>query len=205
MALGRRVHLLLEHPLVRRADGVLRAAEDLGAGSLGLAKGELGHCVADAALDALGAERDLVVALALAPLLRTVGVADRHPHDRDRRMHAAERCDAGNPPPGADDHPAADLLAEDAVRRADVAAALRGHRGGLQPEPVLADRGGRLVHRPVVGLAAPFEREVEPWELELDPDHVRLEHAEALLQELLPGLVALEDDDRPLVAHRARW
>src|SRR4029079_125994 len=90
MALGSRVHLLLEHPLVGRADRVLRAAEDLGARALGLPKGELGDGVADAALDALGAERDLVVALALAPLLRTVRVPDGHPHDRDRRVHPAE-------------------------------------------------------------------------------------------------------------------
>ena len=44
-----------------------------------------------APLDPLGAVRDLVVALAFAPLLRAVGVADRHAHDRDRRVDAAER------------------------------------------------------------------------------------------------------------------
>ena len=205
MALGRCVHLLLEHPFVGRADGVLRAAEDLGARPLGLAEGELGDGVADAALDALGAERDLVVALALAPFLRAVGVADGHPHDRDRRVHAAERRDPRDPPPGADDHLAADLLAEDAVRGADVAATLRRDRRRLQPETVLADRRRGLVHDRVVGLAAPLEREIEARELELDPDHVGLEHAEALLEELLPGFVPFEDDDRPLVAHRARW
>ena len=173
--------------------------------ALGLPERELGDGVADPALDSLGAERDLVVALAFAPLLRAVRVADRHANDRDRRVDAAERRDAGDPPSGADDHPAADLLAKDAVRRADVAAPLRRDRGGFQPEPVLADGRGGLVHDAVVGLAAPLEREVEPRELELDADHVGREHAEALLQELLAGLVALEDDDRPLVAHRARW
>ena len=157
---------------------------------------------ADATLDPLGAERDLVVALALAPLLGAVRVADRHPHDRDRRVHAAERRDARNAPAGAHDDLAADLLAEDAVRRADVAAPFGRDRRGLQPEAVLADRGRRLVHDAVVGLAAPLEREIEARELELDPDHVGLEHAQALLQQLLPGLVALEDDDRVLVAHR---
>ena len=153
MALRGGVHLLLEHSLVGRADGVLRAAEDLGARALGLAEGELGDGVADAALDPLGAERDLVVALALAPLLRAVGVADGHAHDRDRRVDAAERRDARDAAAGADDHLAADLLAEDAVRRADVAAALRRDRRGLQAEPVLADRRGGLVHDPVVGRA----------------------------------------------------
>ena len=65
------------------------------------------------------------VAFALAPLLRAVGVADRHADDRDRRVHAAERDDARDAPAGADDHAAADLLAQDAVRRADVVAPLR--------------------------------------------------------------------------------
>jgi hypothetical protein len=70
---------------------------------------------------------------------------------------------------------------------------------------VLADRRRGLVHDSVVGLLAPLEREVEPRKLDLRADHVGLKHAEAFLQEFLPGLVALEDDDRPLVAHRARW
>ena len=56
VARGRRVHLLLEHPLVDRADRVLRAAEDLRAGALRLAERELGDSAADSALDALGAE-----------------------------------------------------------------------------------------------------------------------------------------------------
>ena len=158
--------------------------------------------MADAPLDALGAERDLVVALALAPLLRAVGVPDGHPDYRDRRMHPAERRNAGNPASGADDDVAADLLPEDAVGRADVVAALGGDRGRLQAEPVLPDRGRRLVDDPVVGLTAAFEREIEARERELDADHVRLEHAKALLQQLLSRLVALEYDDRLLVAHR---
>ena len=164
-----RVHLLLEHALVRRADGVLGAAEDLRADELGLPERELRDRTADAPLDPLRAERDLVVTLALAPLLCPVGVADRHPHDRDRRVNAAERHDAGNASPGADDHLAADLLAQDAVRRADVVAALRGDRRRLQAEPVLADRAGRVMHDPVLGLPPGLEREVEPGEIELEP------------------------------------
>src|SRR6185437_15776282 len=111
-----RIHLLLEHSLVRRAHGVLRPAEDLGAGSLGLPERELGDGMADAPLDALRAIRDLLVALALAPLLRPVRVADGHANDRDRRKDAADRHDARDPAPSAHDHLAADLLAEDAVR-----------------------------------------------------------------------------------------
>src|SRR5438105_7038141 len=109
MALGRRVHLLLEHAFVGGADGVLRPAEDPRAGALGVAEGELGDRVADPALDPLGAERDLVVARALAPLLRAVGVPDRHAHDRDRRVDAAERDHAWDAPARVDDDLPADL------------------------------------------------------------------------------------------------
>src|SRR5205823_8833223 len=112
---------LLEHALVRWRDRVLGAAEDLGACALGLAEGELGHRAADPALDALGAVGDLVLALALAPFLRTVGIADGHADDRDRGVNAAERHHTRDSPPRADDHAASDLLTQDAVRRADVA------------------------------------------------------------------------------------
>ncbi len=86
MALGGEVHLLLEHPLVRRADRVLRAAEHLRSGSVRLAKRELRDGVADAPFDALLAERHFVIAFALAPFLGAVRVADRHADDRDRRV-----------------------------------------------------------------------------------------------------------------------
>src|SRR5919108_285991 len=116
MPRGGGVHLLLQHPLVRRADRVLRPAEDLRAGALREAERVLGDGVADPPLDPLRPQRHLVVALALAPLLRAVRVADGHAHDRDRRVHAAERDDPRDAPPGADDHLAADLLAAVAVR-----------------------------------------------------------------------------------------
>ncbi len=108
-------------------------------------------------------------------------------------MDAAERHDAGQPAAGADDHLAADLLAQDPVRRADVAARLRRDRRRLQAESVLADRGCRLVDDAVVGRPALREREVEAGEADLEPDHVGREHAQRLLEQLLPGLVAFED------------
>ena len=200
MPRGCLVHLLLEHSLVDRAHGVLRAAEDLRAHSLGLAERELRDRVADAPLDSLGAQRDLVVAFALAPFLRAVCVADRHAHDRDRRVHASERDDSGDAASGADDDLAADLLAQDAVRRADVAGLLRRDRRGLQPVAVLLDRDCGLVHDAVLRRARDLEREVEARELELDSDHVRREDAQSLLEQLLAGLVAFEHDDRPHAA-----
>src|SRR5206468_9746588 len=95
-------------------------AEDLRTGVLGEPERELGDRVADPPLDSLGAEGRLVVAGSLAPFLRPVRVPDRHAHDGDRRVNAAERHDDRDPPSCPDDHAAADLLAEDSARRADV-------------------------------------------------------------------------------------
>ena len=188
MAFGGRVHLLLQQPLVRRRDRVLRPAEDLRTGSRRVAERVLGDRVADPPLDPLGPERDLVLAGAprAIPPRRT---RRRRPcGHRDRRVHAAERDDAGNAPAGADDDLAADLLPQDPVGRADVTAALRRHGRGLQPEPLLADRRGRLVDRGVAALPPRLEREVEPRECEFEPGHVGREDAKRLLEQLLPGL-----------------
>ena len=112
-------------------------------------------------------------------------------------MHAAERHDARNAAAGPHDHLAADLLAENAIRRADVSPRLGRHRGGLQAESVLADRLRRLVHDRVVGRSPPRQREVEAGEVDREADHIGGEYAQRLLEQFLPRLVTLEHDDRP--------
>src|SRR6516165_7648288 len=54
----------------------------------------------------------------------------------------------------------------------------------------------------VLRRAPVLEREIEAGKVERQPDDLRIEHAQRLFQEFLPGLVALEDDDRGPV-HRA--
>ena len=66
----------------------------------------------------------------------------------------------------------------------------------FSPSPWSGDGGGRLVDDLVPRLAAAPEREVVAREGELEPEDVRLEDAERRLEQLLSGLVALEDDDR---------
>src|SRR5262249_414593 len=127
---------------------------------------ELCDRAADPPLDPLRAKRDLLLSVALAPLLRPVRVSDGHAHDRDRRMDAAERCDSWNPPPCADDDPPADLLAKDPVRRADVIHALRRGRSGFEPESGLAYCGGSLADDGIRRRAAIPEREVEIPEIQ---------------------------------------
>ncbi len=121
-----RVHLLLEHPFVDRRDRELRAAEHLRAGPLGLAERELGDGAADAPFDALRAERDLVVAP--SPSRHSFAPYASPTAMRTTEMGACtppKRNDAGDAAAGADDHLAADLLAQDPVRRADVVRASR--------------------------------------------------------------------------------
>ena len=202
MPLSSRVHLLLQHPLVDGADGVLRPAEDLGAGPLRLTESELGDGAADTTLDALGPKGDLVVSFALAPLLRPVCVADGHPHDRDGGMDSTDREHPWNPPPGAHDHLAADRLPENPVRGADVVAGLGCDGRSLEPEPMAGDRCGGLSHDVVPGRAPLLEGEVEPRQLELQAEHVGLQHPERRLEQFLTGLVALEDDDRTGIHRR---
>src|SRR4051812_19562373 len=135
MALGGRVELLLQHALVRRADGPLRPAVHAPMDLLRGPEAVLGHGGAHAARDALLAQGDLVAVVgALAPLSRAVRVAHGHAHDRDRIGDARDRRDTGDPAPGADDPPPADLLAQDAVRAADVVRALGSDRRRLETE-----------------------------------------------------------------------
>ena len=155
---------------------------------------ELGDRAADRALDPLGAERGLLVALALAPFLRAVGAADRHPHDRDRGVDAAERDDPGirrpvrtiTVPPISSRRIRFGEPTSSAPSGVIVAA--------FSPSPPPESRGcvidDRVPRRP-----PRLQREVEARELQLEADHVRLEHSQRLLEQLLPGLVALEHDD----------
>ena len=55
---------------------------------------------------------------------------------------------------------------------------------------------GCFVHDAVVGLAASFERQVVAGKLDIHPGDLCLEDAKRLLEELLPGLVSFENDDR---------
>ena len=205
MPLGRRVELLLEHALVDRGDGPLRPAVDLRADPLGHPERVLGHRVTGGARDLLRQVGDLVAALALAPLLGAVGVVDRHPHHGDRVVDARDGPDhARDPPAGADDHLAVDLLAEDPVRRADVVLALGRDGRRLQPEAGLAHRARRLVDDLVARLTPLLEPEVEVLELERHAEQFRVEHPHGLLEQFLAGLVALEDDDLQGVRHGGR-
>ena len=63
-------------------------------------------------------------------------------------------------------------------------------------------RGG-LVHDRVGGRAPALERQVEALELQGEPEQAGVEHAERRLEELLPGLVALEHGDAQRVGHLA--
>ena len=170
MALGGGVHLLLQHALVDGADGPLRARR------------RRARACASAVSNAYSATarqierwmRSVRNATSSpfsrrAALLGAVGVLDRHPHDRDRVVDAGHRRHARDPAPGADDHLAVDLLAQDLVRAADVVGALGRDRRRLDRRSrPRASRAAALTHDLVAGPAAVLEREVVVLEVELD-------------------------------------
>ena len=160
---------------------------------------ELGDGAADAPLDALGPERDLVIAVALPPFAGAVGVTHRHPDDGDRSVDAADRGHPGNPPAGAYDHVPADLLPEDAIWAADVVGSLRRDRRRLEAEARLDDGARGLVDDLILRPASRLQRQVEVRELELEADDLGGENPQGLREQLLAGLVAFEDGDRPRV------
>src|SRR5258708_28708001 len=187
------VERLFEPALVHGADGELGAAEPLRLDALGVVDGVLGADAAGPAADLSGPVRPLVRLMALAPLLGAIGVVGRHPDHRDRGVDAGQRPDAWDAAPGPHDQAAVDVLAQDGVRAADVAASFWRDGRRLDPEPELAQRLGGGEHDLVAGPAALLEREVEVTLLDRQPDHVRLEEAQRLEEQLLPGLVAVQD------------
>src|SRR5213079_1697897 len=113
-------HLLLEHALVDRADGPLRPAVHTPAKLAGGAEGVLSDRSAIGAADRLRAVSELVAVRRLAPLLRAVGIAHRHPAYGDRVVDAADRRHPGDPASRAHDHLPVDRLAQDAVGASNV-------------------------------------------------------------------------------------
>src|SRR4029078_9354211 len=111
----------------------LRPAVHAPAHLAGGAEGVFGDRAARRARDLLRPVGDLArgALVALAPLLRAVGVVDRHADDGDRVVDAGDRGHARDPPARADDDLAVDLLAQDAVGGADAGAALLRHARAL--------------------------------------------------------------------------
>ena len=88
-----------------------------------------------------------------------------------------------------------DLLAQDAVRRADVVARPPGVIvAAFRPKPVSHMAAAASVTQALRGRAAVPEREVVALELDVDAEHRRVEHPQRLLEQLLAGLVAFEHD-----------
>ena len=72
----------------------------------------------------------------------------------------------------------------------------------FSPSPCAAIARAASCTTPLAVARLLRERQVEARQRELDAEDVRLQHADGCLEQLLPRLVALEDDDRARV-HRA--
>ena len=108
-------------------------------------------------------------------------------------MDTGQWPDPWYPPAGAHDHPAVDRLPQDGVGAAHVGRALWCDGGRLDPEATLPEGGGRLVHDLVAGLAAVGQRQVEVALGDLEADDILRQQPPGVQQQLLTGLVAVED------------
>ena len=95
VTLGRRVHLLLQHPLVGGADRPLRSAVDA---AVDLRAVLNAYSATARQLERwITSVRCAISSLVLSPaaLLGAVGVLDGHPHDRDRMVDPGDRAHPG--------------------------------------------------------------------------------------------------------------
>ena len=110
-------------------------------------------------------------------------------------MDARDRRNTRYPAPSPHDHLSLDLLAQDRVGAADVVFALGRDRCCLYPVAGLDQRACGRQHDLVVRPAPVLEREVVVLELEVEPADLGSSSRMRLLEQLLAGLVAFEDDD----------
>ncbi len=84
---------------------------------------------------------------------------------------------------------------QDAVGTPDVACRLRRDGGRLETQARFAHGGGGLTDDLVGGGPPVPERQVEPHQVECEPEHAGVEHPQGLVEQLLSRLVAVADDD----------
>ena len=93
------------------------------------------------------------------------------------------------------DDRAVHAFAQDAIRTADVAGRLGRDGGRLEPQARFPHGGGGLADDLVGGGAPIAEGQVEPDQVDIEPEDCGVEHPQGLIEQLLPGLVAVADDD----------
>ena len=72
---------------------------------------------------------------------------------------------------------------------------LRGDGGRLEPETRLTHGGGGLTDDLVRRRSPIRERQVEADQFEVEPEDGRIEHPQRFVEQLLPCLVTVTDDD----------
>ncbi len=73
----------------------------------------------------------------------------------------------------------------------------------FRPKPAFAHRLGRLAARRRWRSHAALQRQIESLELDSSPSRSAVEQTERLVEQLLPRLIPLEDDDRDRARHAA--
>ena len=128
-------------------------------------------------------------------LLGPVGVAHGHADHHDRVDHRRRRGHARDTPARPHDDRSAHALPQNAIGAADVARRLRRDGGRLEAQARFAHGGGSLADDLVGGGPPVPEGQVEPEQFEIEPEHSGVEHPQRLVEQFLPGLVTVTDDD----------
>ena len=111
-------------------------------------------------------------------------------------MNSADGANARESATGSHDDARPDRIAKDSVGRTNVALAFRGDGRGFEPDVVSLQRVCGIEHHEVIGCAPVWKRKIVTFELELQSSHGWIEYAQCFDQQLLSGLIALEDDQR---------
>ena len=109
--------------------------------------------------------------------------------------HGRRRGHPGDPPTRPHDDRAVHAFAQDSIRTADVTGRLGRDGGGLQPQTRLPHGGGGLADDLVGSGATIAQGQVEPHQVDIEPDDCGVEHPQGFIEQFLPGLVAVAHDD----------
>ena len=88
-----------------------------------------------------------------------------------------------------------DALSQDAIGTADVARRLRRDGGRLEAQTRLSHGRGGLADDLVGGGPSVPQGQVEPHQVEIEPEDAGIEHPQGLVEQFLSGLVTVADDD----------
>ncbi len=202
MTFGGCVQLLFEHTFIDWTDRELWATKNFSARFACLPEGIFGNHAACAARELFRAVGFFVQPFAFAPLLSVIGIIDCHAHDTDRCVNAPEGAHRWNTPPGADNHFAVNLIAQNSIGAAHVTFDVRRNGSGFDAEAMNVQRFTGIDDDLVFCGAPLFQREVKRQKVKVIVNYIGIQDAQRFDQQFLSGLVALQNHNGTSTCHK---